>query len=131
MPASGRWLGVLHTGELHVWRVEARRQVAGDGWDSIRRWAVAIGTLSEHASSTGGLSGGYCSIGRAQFDAHSIFQLFKLCSISKYIMKVILMSKIIKTGHGARVDPSKQLLSLGPLPILNRIQVIKLGTTPL
>jgi hypothetical protein len=46
-------------------------------------------------------------------------------------MKVIVMSKIIETWHGPIVDPSKQLLSLGPLPILNRIHVIKLGTTPL
>jgi hypothetical protein len=46
-------------------------------------------------------------------------------------MKTILMSKIIETWHGARGDPSKQLLPLGPLPILNRIQVIKLGTAPL
>jgi hypothetical protein len=41
------------------------------------------------------------------------------------------MSKIIETCHGARADPSKKLLPLGPLPILNRIKVIKLGTTPL
>jgi hypothetical protein len=46
-------------------------------------------------------------------------------------MKTIPMSKIIETWHGARVDPFKQLLPLGPLPILNRIQFIKLGTTPL
>jgi hypothetical protein len=46
-------------------------------------------------------------------------------------MKNIPMSKIIETWHGARVDPSKQLLPLGTLPILNIIQVIKLGTTPL
>jgi hypothetical protein len=39
------------------------------------------------------------------------------------------MSKIIEAWHGARVDPSQQLIPLGPLPILNRIQVIKLGTT--
>jgi hypothetical protein len=51
--------------------------------------------------------------------------------ISKYKMKTILMSKIIETWHGARVGPSKQLLPLGPLPILNIIQVKKLGTTPL
>jgi hypothetical protein len=39
------------------------------------------------------------------------------------------MFKIIGTWHGVGVDHSKQLLPLGPLPILNRIQVIKLGTT--
>jgi hypothetical protein len=37
--------------------------------------------------------------------------------------------KIIETWYGVRDDYSKQLLRLGPLPILNRIQVIKLGTT--
>jgi hypothetical protein len=51
--------------------------------------------------------------------------------ISKYKMRIIPMSKIIETFYGARVDPFKQLLPLGTLPILNIIQVIKLGTTPL
>jgi hypothetical protein len=41
------------------------------------------------------------------------------------------MSKIIETWYDARVNPSQQVLFLGPLPSLNRIQVIKLGTTPL
>jgi hypothetical protein len=49
--------------------------------------------------------------------------------ISKYKVKTISTSKIIEAWHGARVDPSKQFLPLGPLPILNRIQVIKFGTT--
>jgi hypothetical protein len=44
-------------------------------------------------------------------------------------VKTIPMSKIIETWHGARVDPSKQFIPLGPLPIRNRIQVIKFGTT--
>ncbi len=43
-------------------------------------------------------------------------------------MKTILMSMNVQTWHGARVDPFKQFLPLGPLPILNRIQVIKFGT---
>jgi hypothetical protein len=71
------------------------------------------------------------ALGRAQFGAQFVFQLFKLYSISKYKMKVIPMSKIIEAWHGARVDPSKQFLPLGPLPILNIIEVIKFGTTPL
>jgi hypothetical protein len=37
------------------------------------------------------------------------------------------MSKNIEAWHGARLDHSKQLLPLGPLPIPNRIQVIKIG----
>jgi hypothetical protein len=44
-------------------------------------------------------------------------------------VKTIPMSKIIETWHGARVDPYIQFIPLGPLPILNRIQVIKFGTT--
>jgi hypothetical protein len=39
------------------------------------------------------------------------------------------MSKNIETWHGSIVDHCKQLLPLGPLPILNIIQVIKLGRT--
>jgi hypothetical protein len=46
-------------------------------------------------------------------------------------MKTIPTSKNIETWYGARVDPYKQLIPLGPLPILNIIQVKKLGTTPL
>jgi hypothetical protein len=38
------------------------------------------------------------------------------------------MSKNIETWYGARFDHSKQILTLGPLPILNIIQFIKLGT---
>jgi hypothetical protein len=37
------------------------------------------------------------------------------------------MSKNIETLHGAIVDHSKQLIPLGPLPILNIIQSYKIG----
>jgi hypothetical protein len=63
---------------------------------------------------------------------HRLFSNYSnFAQISKYKMKAIPMSKIIEIWHGARVDPAKQLLPLGPLPILNIIQVIKLETTPL
>jgi hypothetical protein len=74
--------------------------------------------------------GRYCSTGpgpircTVSFCNYSNFAL-----ISKYKVKTILKSKIIETWHGARDDPSKQFLPLGPLPILNRIQVIEFRTT--
>jgi hypothetical protein len=48
--------------------------------------------------------------------------------ILKYKMMTILISKNGQTWHGARVDFSEQLLPMGPLPIPNRIPVIKFGT---
>jgi hypothetical protein len=75
---------------------------------------------------------GTVALGRAQFGAQCcFFDYSNFARISKYKTKTILMSKNIETWYGARVDPSKQLLLLGPLPIPNRIKVIKLGTTPL
>jgi hypothetical protein len=71
---------------------------------------------------------GTVALGRAQFDAVSFCNYSNFAPISKYKVKTISTSKIIETWHGARVDPSKQFLPLGPLPILNRIQVIKFGT---
>jgi hypothetical protein len=69
-------------------------------------------------------------MGWVQFGAQHFSNYSNFAQISKYKMKIILMSKNIETWHGARVDHSKQLLPLGPLPIPNIIQVIKLGTTP-
>jgi hypothetical protein len=69
------------------------------------------------------------ALGRAQFGAISFCTYSNFAPISKYKVKTISTSKIIETWHGARVDPCKQFLPLGPLPILNRIQVIKFGTT--
>jgi hypothetical protein len=61
----------------------------------------------------------------------NLFQIFSnysnFAQILEYKTKTILMSQNIEAWHGARVDHSKQLLPLGPLPIPNRIQVIKIG----
>jgi hypothetical protein len=74
--------------------------------------------------------GRYCSNGPGPIQCIVLFCKYSnLASMSKYKLKTIPMSKIIETWHGARVDPSKQFLPLGPLPILNRIQVIQFGTT--
>jgi hypothetical protein len=74
--------------------------------------------------------GRYCSTGSSPIRCTVSFCNYSnFASISKYKVKTILTSKIIETWHGARVDPSKQFLSLGPLPILNIIQFIKFGTT--
>jgi hypothetical protein len=74
--------------------------------------------------------GRYCSTGPGPIQCTVLFCKYSnLASISKYKVKTIPMYKIIETWHGARVDPSKQFLPLGPLPILNRTQVIKFGNT--
>jgi hypothetical protein len=73
---------------------------------------------------------GTVALGRAQFGAQCCFSNYSyFVQNSKYKTKTIPMLKIIETWYGVRDDYSKQLLRLGPLPILNRIQVIKLGTT--
>jgi hypothetical protein len=73
---------------------------------------------------------GTVDMGWVQSDAQpfSNYSKWSLFQILKYKMKTILMSINIRTWHGARVDYSKQLLPLGPLPIPNRIPVIKFGT---
>jgi hypothetical protein len=108
------------------------RQLAAVGGDGNSAVVVAIGALSEHAPGTIGLSVCYCSTGSGPILCIVSFCNYSnFAQISKYKLKTIRMSKIVETWHGARVDPSKQFLPLGPLPILNRIQVMKLGTTPL
>jgi hypothetical protein len=108
------------------------RQLAAVGGDGNSAVAVVTGALSERAPGAVGLSVRYCStrpgpiLCTVSFCNYSNF-----APISKYKVKTIPTSKIIETWHGARVDPSKQFLTSGPLPTLNRIQVIKLGTTPL
>jgi hypothetical protein len=71
---------------------------------------------------------GTVALGRAQIGA-PFCNYSNFAPISKYKVKTIPTFKIIETWHGARIDPSKQFLPLGLLPILNRIQVIKFGTT--
>jgi hypothetical protein len=75
--------------ELHVWRVEAGRQVAGVGEDGIRRRAVATGSLSERAPSAVGLNGGYCSTGRGPIR----------CTVCFPIIQTLLNFKIQNKGH--------------------------------
>jgi hypothetical protein len=65
---------------------------------------------------------GWVQSGAQPFSNYSNFTL-----ILKYKMKTILMSINLQTWHGSRVDYSEQLLPLGPLPIPNRIPVIKFG----
>jgi hypothetical protein len=72
----------------------------------------------------------YCSTGPGPIPCTVSFCNYSnFAPISKYKVNTIPTSKIIETWHGTRVDPSKQFLPLGPLPIVNRIQVIKFGTT--
>jgi hypothetical protein len=109
--------------------VAAVTRGAGSGgklaWSEQRR----LGARSEDAAVRNRL-GQYCSTGPGPIQCTILFYKYSnLASISKYKVKTVPMSKIIETWHGARVDPSKQFLPLGPLSIRNRIQVIKFGTT--
>jgi hypothetical protein len=131
-PESGRRLEALHTGGgcmCGAWSQEAAgsgqrgRQLGGGGRNrgTVRTRAGRSRFERQHCSTGPGPI--LCTV---TFCNYSNFD-----QISKYKLKAILMSKIIETCHGARVDHSKQFLPLGPLPMLNIIQVIKLGTTPL
>jgi hypothetical protein len=82
------------------------------------RWAQAI--LTRWA---GTVDMGWVQSGAQPFSNYSNF-----APILKYKMKTILMSINVYTWHGAIVDYSEQLLPLGPLPIPNRIPVIKFRT---
>jgi hypothetical protein len=66
---------------------------------------------------------GWVQSGAQPFSNYSNF-----APILKYKTKTILMSINVQSWHGARVNYSEQLLPLGPLPIPNRIPVIKFGT---
>jgi hypothetical protein len=104
------------------------RQQRGRNSTGSARCRTACGRKTPGRSETDSV--GTIALGRAQFDAQCCFSNYSnFAQISKYKTKTIPMPKIIETWHGIRVDHSKQLLPLGPLPILNRIQVIKLGTT--
>jgi hypothetical protein len=107
-----------------------------------RRRAGAVGRQQRGRNSVGSArsrktpgrsetnSVGTVALGRDQFGAQCYFSNYSnFALIPKYKTKTIPMSKIIETLHGVRVDNYKQLLPLGSLPILNRIQVIKLRTT--
>jgi hypothetical protein len=103
-------------------------ELAAVGRVAARR-AVALSAVGRRRcpKPTGGR---YCSTGPGPIQCTVLFCKYSnLASISKYKVKTIPMYKIIETWHGARVDPSKQFLPLGPLPILNRTQVIKFGNT--
>jgi hypothetical protein len=123
---------VAHEWSLHVWRVEIGRQLAAVGGDGNSAVAVATGALSERTAGTVGLSGRHCSTGSGPIQCTVLFCKYSnFAQILKYKVKIIPLSKIIETWYGDRVDSYQQLLPLGPLQILNIIQVIKLGTTPL
>jgi hypothetical protein len=94
------------------------------------RRAVTRRAVERRGGRSETVSVGTVALGRAQFGAQCCFSNYSnFARISKYKTKTILRFTIIETWHGVRVDHSKQLLPLGPLLILNRIQVIKLGTT--
>jgi hypothetical protein len=112
--------------------VEVGRLLAAVGGDGNSAVVVATGALSERALGAVGLSGWHCSTGPGPIRCIMLFCNYSnFAQISKYKVKTILLSKIIETRYGARDDCFQQLLPLGSLPILNRIQVIRLGTTPL
>jgi hypothetical protein len=97
---------VAHEWSLHAWRVEVGRQLAAVGGDGNSAVAVATGALSKHASGTVGLSGRYYSTGPGPILCTVLFCNYSnFAQISKYKVKIIPMSKIIETWHGARVDP--------------------------
>jgi hypothetical protein len=125
------------TGRCSWWRVELAWQQGHAAPATERSWPRSeerrLGALSRWARSEDAAVrnrlGRYCSTGSGPIQCTVLFCKYsKLASISKYKVKTVPMSKIIETWHGARVDPSKQFLPLGPLPILNRTQVIKFGT---
>jgi hypothetical protein len=122
------------------------REVSSSAWRARATWPIAWrarGTAATRGTGSGGALVRSGQHGRKMPDCLNptgpgpIQCTVLFCNyshfapISKYKVKTIPMSKIIETWHGARVDPSKQFLPSGPLLILNRIQVIKLGTTPL
>jgi hypothetical protein len=132
-PASGCRLETLHTSG----RCMRGSWKSGGSWQrsagtATQWWRSRPGALSERAPGAVGLSGRHCSTGPGPILCTVLFCNYSnFAQISKYKVKTIPMSKIIETLHGSRFDHSKQCLPLGPLPILNIIQVIKLGTTPL
>jgi hypothetical protein len=106
-----------------------QRSEAGKVGTAAARRAVALRAVGRRRLSETDW-GRYCSTGPGPIRCTISFCNYSnFAPISKYKVKTISTSKIIETWHGARVDPSKQFLLLGPLPILNKIQVIKFGTT--
>jgi hypothetical protein len=71
---------------------------------------------------------GTVDMGWVQFGAQPFSNYSNFAPILKCKTKTILMSINNQTWHGARVDYSEQFLPLGPLPIPNRIPVIKFRT---
>jgi hypothetical protein len=129
-PGAGRW-------RRHPWRScsdaqgamarPGRRQCHGmdklpavytSGRQLSGRWARTILT-----GWAGTVDMCWVQSGAQPFSNYSNF-----APILKYKTKTILMSINVQTWHAARVEYSKQLLPLGPLPIPNRIPVIKFGT---
>jgi hypothetical protein len=72
--------------------------------------------------------GWYCRHGLSSIRCKFFSNYSNFAPILKYKTKTILMSINVQTWYGTIVDCSKQLLLLGPLPIPNRIPVIKFGT---
>jgi hypothetical protein len=94
---------------------------------------VARGSREAFGSGRQGwqLSGGGRDRGAVRTRAERGWSEQRYCSTGPGPIWCTVCFPVIETWHGARVDPSKQFLPLGPLPILNRIRVIKFGTTPL
>jgi hypothetical protein len=113
--------------------------VANPGAEKRRRWCRSSDRLPVVCVSRWQLSGqwtrailtrwaGTIYMGWVQSGAHPFSNYSNFAPILKYRTKTIPMSINVLSWHGARVDYSEQLLPLGPLPIPNRIPVIKFGT---
>jgi hypothetical protein len=132
-PMSGRRLEILRTSG----RCMRGAWKSGGSWQrsagtATRRWQSRLGRCPNVHRAWSFWETGTVALGRAQFGAQCCFAIIQtLHRFQNTKWRPSWCPKIIETWHGARVDPSKQFLPLGPLPILNRIQVIKLGTTPL
>jgi hypothetical protein len=108
-------------GKQRRWRCRGSERLPAvyvSGRQLFGRWARAI--LPRWA--------GTIDIGWVQSGAQLFSNYSNFAPILKYKTKTILMSIIVQTWHGARVDYSEQPLPLGPLPVPNRIPVVKFGT---
>jgi hypothetical protein len=126
------WGGTWSSSDTRHRQRRRAREVRTARSEQRRLDALSRGARSEDAGLSESYWGRHCSTRPGPIQCTVLFCNYShFAPISKYKVKTIPLSKIIETWHGARVHPSKQFLPSGPLLILNRIQVIKLGTTPL
>jgi hypothetical protein len=106
------------TGKLWCRGWDRQSAVYASGQQLSGRWARAVLT-----GWAGTVDMGWVQSGAQPFSNYSNF-----APILKYKIKTILMSINVETWHDSRAEYFEQLLPLGPLPIPNRIPVIKFGT---